>query len=108
MLHHRPFSLELSRTAADRHRGFSKAVNARGIDTASCCGAMLRDVCDALSLGKRGGYARSAAELESPPSSRLGPVTSYGRGLVRLAHENHCDALKERFPGQAARGDTAM
>jgi UDP-N-acetylmuramoyl-tripeptide--D-alanyl-D-alanine ligase len=77
MLHHLPFSLELSRTAADRHRGLNKAVNAHGIDTALCCSAMQRDVCDALSSGKRGGYAGSAAELES----RL--IVAIGAGDVR-------------------------
>ena len=79
MLHHLPFLLELSRTAADRHRGLNKAVNARGVDTALCCGAMLRDVCDALSSGKRGGYAGSAAELESPL------IVAIGTGDVIMA-----------------------
>jgi UDP-N-acetylmuramoyl-tripeptide--D-alanyl-D-alanine ligase len=82
MLHHPPFSLELSRIAADRHRGLNKAVNARGIDTALCCGAMLRDVCDALSSGKRGGYAGSAAELESPL------IVAIGTGDVVIAEES--------------------
>jgi UDP-N-acetylmuramoyl-tripeptide--D-alanyl-D-alanine ligase len=104
MLHHLPFLLELSHTAADRHRGLNKAVNACGIDTALCCSAMLRDVCDALSSVQQGGYAGSAAELESPP------IVAIGAGDVIMAEgslgwrmETIVSALDRRFPDQAAR-----
>ena len=108
MLHHPPFSLELSHIAADRHRGLNKAVNARRIDTALCCGAMLRDVCDALSSGRRGGYAGSAAELESPLVVAIGAGDVMAEGSFGWRMKTIVNALEKRFPDQAARGDAAM
>jgi UDP-N-acetylmuramoyl-tripeptide--D-alanyl-D-alanine ligase len=108
MLHRLPFSLELSRTAADRHRGVNKAVNARGIDTALCCGAMQRGVCDALSSGTQGGYAGSAAELESPLVVAIGAGDVMAEGSLGWRMKTIVNALEKRFPDQAARGDAAM
>jgi UDP-N-acetylmuramoyl-tripeptide--D-alanyl-D-alanine ligase len=105
MLHRLPLSMELGRTAADRHRGLNKAVNARGIDTALCCGAMLRD---ALSSGKQGGYAGSAAELESPLAVAIGAGDVIAEGSLGSRMKTIVNALEKRFPDQAARDDAAM
>jgi UDP-N-acetylmuramoyl-tripeptide--D-alanyl-D-alanine ligase len=68
-----------------------------------------RDVCDALSSGRRGGYAGSAAELESPL------IVAIGAGDVLMAEgslgwrmKTIVNALEKRFPDQAARDDAAM
>jgi UDP-N-acetylmuramoyl-tripeptide--D-alanyl-D-alanine ligase len=105
MLHHLPFSLELSGTVADRHRGLNKAVKACGTDTPLCCGAMARDVCDALSPGKRGGYAGSAAELESPLLVAIGAGDVMAEGSLGWRMKTIVNALEKR---QAARGDAAI
>ncbi|MEO6382580.1 MAG: UDP-N-acetylmuramoylalanyl-D-glutamyl-2,6-diaminopimelate--D-alanyl-D-alanine ligase, partial [Nitrobacter sp.] len=57
--------LELGPTSAELHRGLIEAVNANAIDMIFCCGPLMRNLWDALSSGKRGGYAEGSAALES-------------------------------------------
>src|SRR5580692_3690237 len=57
--------LELGPTSAELHRGLNEAVKANHIDLVYCCGPLMRNLWEALSTGKRGGYADSAASLEA-------------------------------------------
>src|ERR1700748_336736 len=56
---------ELGPTGPSLHGGLAEAVKANGIDLVYCCGPLMRNLWDALSAGKRGGYADSSAGLES-------------------------------------------
>jgi UDP-N-acetylmuramoyl-tripeptide--D-alanyl-D-alanine ligase len=101
--------LELGPASADLHRGLDEAVKSNGIDLVFCCGPAMRNLWDALSSGKRGGYAGSAAELESQVVSavRAGDVImvkgSFGSRMKTIVH-----ALEKRFPGKAAPDDAAV
>src|SRR3954453_10878843 len=57
--------LELGPAGPALHRGLVDAVKANHIDLVYCCGPLMRNLWDALSAGKRGGYAESAAALEA-------------------------------------------
>ena len=57
--------LELGPTSAALHGGLLEAVRANRIDLVYCCGPLMRNLWDALSTGKRGGYAESVAALEA-------------------------------------------
>src|SRR5206468_12730808 len=101
--------LELGPAGADLHRGLSEAVKANGVDLVFCCGPAMRHLWDALSSGKRGGYATGAAELESQVVSaiRAGDVImikgSFGSRMKLIVN-----TLEKRFPGKAATDDAAM
>jgi UDP-N-acetylmuramoyl-tripeptide--D-alanyl-D-alanine ligase len=99
--------LELGLAGADLHRGLNEAVKANGID-AAFCGLMMRNVWDALSSGKRGGYAGSAAELESQVAAglRTGDVIMV-KGSLGSRMKTIVNALEKRFPDQAAPDDAA-
>src|SRR5581483_9752681 len=56
--------LELGASSAELHGALNEAVNANRIDLVYCCGPLMRNLWDALSTGRRGGYADSAASLE--------------------------------------------
>jgi UDP-N-acetylmuramoyl-tripeptide--D-alanyl-D-alanine ligase len=101
--------LELGPASADLHRGLNEAVKANGIDMVFCCGPMMRNLWDALSSGKRGGYAGSAAELESLVAATIrdGDVIMV-KGSLGSRMKTIVNALEKRFPDQAARGDAAM
>ena len=69
----------------------------------------MRNLWDALSSGKRGGYAESAEALEiagagGDPRRRC----DHGQGLARLENETIVAALEKRFPGKAALDDIAV
>src|SRR5437016_4414664 len=57
--------LELGPASAALHRGLNEAIKANHIDLVYCCGPLMRNLWDALSTGKRGFYAESAAALEA-------------------------------------------
>src|SRR3954469_22091418 len=63
--------LELGPTAAQLHRGLIEAVKANHIDLVYCCGPLMRNLWDALSTGKRGGYADDSEALESVVASAI-------------------------------------
>jgi UDP-N-acetylmuramoyl-tripeptide--D-alanyl-D-alanine ligase len=70
---------------------------------------MMRNLWDALSSGKRGGYAGSAAELESQVVSaiRAGDVIMV-KGSLGSRMKTIVNALEKRFPDKAALDDAAM
>jgi UDP-N-acetylmuramoyl-tripeptide--D-alanyl-D-alanine ligase len=101
--------LELGSAGAELHRGLVEAVKANAIDLVFCCGPLMRNLWDALSTGKRGGYAGSAAELESQvvAAIRAGDVIMV-KGSLGSRMKTIVNALEKRFPDKAALDDTAM
>jgi UDP-N-acetylmuramoyl-tripeptide--D-alanyl-D-alanine ligase len=101
--------LELGPTAAQLHRGLIDAVKANHIDLVYCCGPLMRNLWDALSSGKRGGYAESAAALESQvvAAIRAGDAIMV-KGSLGTRMKPIVNALEKRFPGKTALDDVAV
>src|SRR5215475_7757751 len=57
--------LELGPSGPELHRGLFDDVKTNNVDLVYCCGPLMRNLWEALSPGKRGGYAEDAARLES-------------------------------------------
>src|SRR5262249_7400999 len=56
--------LELGPTSEDLHRGLIDAIRDNGIDLVYCAGPLMAALWDVLPSARRGGYAKTAAELE--------------------------------------------
>jgi UDP-N-acetylmuramoyl-tripeptide--D-alanyl-D-alanine ligase len=95
--------LELGPTGAELHRGLSEAVAGHAIDSVFCCGPLMRHLWDALSSGKRGGYAENAAALESQllAAIRPGDVIMV-KGSLGSRMKTIVAALEKRFTEPAA------
>src|SRR4051812_30503044 len=95
--------LELGPQGGDLHAGLEDAVQSNGIDLVFCCGPLMRNLWDALSTGKRGGYAGDAAALESQVLSaiRAGDAIMV-KGSLGSKMKPIVSALEKRFPGNAA------
>jgi UDP-N-acetylmuramoyl-tripeptide--D-alanyl-D-alanine ligase len=101
--------LELGPTAAELHRGLIDAVKANHIDLVYCCGPLMRNLWDALSSGKRGGYAESAAALESQVVAAIrGGDAIMVKGSLGSKMKPVVNALEQRFPGKTALDDIAV
>ena len=57
--------LELGPDAEELHRGLVEAIVAAKVDVVFCAGPLMRELWEALPAAMRGGYAESAAEIES-------------------------------------------
>ncbi len=101
--------LELGPTGPELHRGLAEAVKTQGIDLVFCCGPLMRQLWDALSSGRRGGYAETAAELESQvvAAVRPGDVLMI-KGSLGSRMKTIVTALEKRFSDKAARDDAAV
>jgi UDP-N-acetylmuramoyl-tripeptide--D-alanyl-D-alanine ligase len=101
--------LELGPTAAQLHRGLIDAVKANHVDLVYCCGPLMRNLWDALSSGKRGGYAESAVALESQvvAAIRAGDAIMV-KGSLGSKMKPIVNALEQRFPGKTALDDIAV
>src|SRR5437764_1652034 len=101
--------LELGPTGPALHRRLVDAVKANHIDLVYCCGPLMRNLWNALSAGKRGGYAESAAALEAQAVSaiRAGDAIMI-KGSLGSKMKTIVSALEKRFPGKAARGEAAV
>ena len=101
--------LELGPTSALLHRGLVDAVKANHIDLVYCCGPLMRNLWDALSTGKRGGYADSADTLESQlvGAIRAGDAIMV-KGSLGSKMKTIVNALEKRFPGKAAHDEAAV
>jgi UDP-N-acetylmuramoyl-tripeptide--D-alanyl-D-alanine ligase len=99
--------LELGPTGPDLHRSLVDAVKANGIDLVYCCGPLMRNLWEALSTGKRGGYAENSAGLETQAVSaiRAGDAIMV-KGSLGSKMKTIVNALEKRFPG-SAREDAA-
>jgi UDP-N-acetylmuramoyl-tripeptide--D-alanyl-D-alanine ligase len=101
--------LELGPTGAALHRGLVDAVKANQVDLVYCCGPLMRNLWDALSTGKRGGYADNAAGLEAQAVSaiRAGDAVMV-KGSLGSKMKTIVNALEKRFPGKAALDEAAV
>jgi UDP-N-acetylmuramoyl-tripeptide--D-alanyl-D-alanine ligase len=84
--------LELGPTSEDLHRGLVDAIRHNGIDLVYCAGPLMMALWEALPPARRGGYAKTAAELEpqvvaavragdalmvkASAGSRMGPIVN--------------------------------
>ena len=100
--------LELGPTGPALHRDLAEAVKANHIDLVYCCGPLMRNLWDALSAGKRGGYAESAASLEAQAVSaiRAGDAIMI-KGSLGSKMKTIVNALEKRFPGRSALDEAA-
>ena len=101
--------LELGPTGAALHGGLLEAVRANHIDLVYCCGPLMRNLWDALSTGKRGGYAESAAALEAQAVAaiRAGDAIMV-KGSFGSKMKTIVNALEKRFPGKTALDEAAV
>jgi UDP-N-acetylmuramoyl-tripeptide--D-alanyl-D-alanine ligase len=101
--------LELGPTSPDLHRGLNEAIRANHIDLVYCCGPLMRNLWDALSTGKRGGYADSAAGLEAQAVAaiRAGDAIMV-KGSLGSKMKTIVNALEKRFPGRTAHDEAAV
>jgi len=101
--------LELGATSAALHRGLNEAIKANHIDLVYCCGPLMRNLWDALSPGKRGGYAESAAALEAQAVAAIrAGDTIMIKGSLGSKMKTIVNALEKRFPGKAAHDAAAV
>ena len=101
--------LELGPTGPALHRALNEVIKANRIDLVYCCGPLMRNLWDALSPSKRGGYADNAAGLEAQVVSaiRAGDAIII-KGSLGSKMKTIVNALEKRFPGKAARGEAAV
>jgi len=101
--------LELGPSSAALHRGLNEAIKANRIDLVFCCGPLMRNLWDALSTGKRGGYAESAALLEAQAVAaiRAGDAIMI-KGSLGSKMKTIVNALEKRFPGRTALDEAAV
>jgi UDP-N-acetylmuramoyl-tripeptide--D-alanyl-D-alanine ligase len=95
--------LELGPTAAELHRGLIDAVAANRVDLVYCCGPLMRNLWNALSTGRRGGYADSSEMLESLVTAAIrGGDAIMVKGSLGSKMKTIVTALEQRFPARAA------
>jgi UDP-N-acetylmuramoyl-tripeptide--D-alanyl-D-alanine ligase len=101
--------LELGPTSAQLHAGLNDAIKAGHIDLVFCCGPLMRNLWDGLSTGKRGGYADSAAGLETQvlAAIRSGDAIMI-KGSFGSKMKTIVTALEKRFPGKATFDEAAV
>jgi UDP-N-acetylmuramoyl-tripeptide--D-alanyl-D-alanine ligase len=101
--------LELGPTSPELHRGLADAIKANHIDLVYCCGPLMRNLWDALSAGKRGGYAESSAALaaQTVAAIRAGDAIMI-KGSLGSKMKTIVTALEKRFPGKAAHDEAAV
>ena len=101
--------LELGPAGPDLHRGLADAVRANNIDLVYCCGALMHNLWDALSPGKRGGYAQNSAGLEAEviAAIRTGDAIMI-KGSLGSKMKTIVNALEKRFPGRSAADGAAV
>ncbi len=100
--------LELGPAGPGLHRGLADAVKENRIDLVYCCGPLMRNLWDALSPGKRGGYAENAASLDTQLVSaiRAGDALMI-KGSLGSKMKTIVNALEKRFPGRSASDEAA-
>jgi UDP-N-acetylmuramoyl-tripeptide--D-alanyl-D-alanine ligase len=101
--------LELGSASGQLHAGLNDAIKTHHIDLVYCCGPLMRNLWEALSTGKRGGYADSAAQLEAQliAAIRAGDAIMI-KGSFGSKMKTIVTALQRRFPGKAALDEAAV
>jgi UDP-N-acetylmuramoyl-tripeptide--D-alanyl-D-alanine ligase len=100
--------LELGPTSPALHQGLAEAVVANRIDLVFCCGPLMRNLWDALSAGKRGGYAENSTGLERQIVSaiRAGDAIMV-KGSLGSKMKTIVNALERRFPDKSEANEAA-
>jgi UDP-N-acetylmuramoyl-tripeptide--D-alanyl-D-alanine ligase len=100
--------LELGPTGPALHESLTDAVTNNNIDLVFCCGPLMRNLWEALSAGKRGGYAESSAGLEAQIVSviRAGDAVMI-KGSLGSKMKTIVNALEKRFPYKTAASEAA-
>jgi len=95
--------LELGPMGAQLHRAISEAVETAGIDLVYCSGPLMRALWEALPSRVRGGYAETAAGLETTvlDAIRAGDAVMV-KGSLGSKMGPIVSALERKFPRQAA------
>jgi UDP-N-acetylmuramoyl-tripeptide--D-alanyl-D-alanine ligase len=101
--------LELGPTSAKLHGGLNEAIKANHIDLVFCCGPLMANLWDALSTGKRGGYADSAANLAGQVAGAIhaGDAVMI-KGSLGSKMKTIVNVLEKRFPDSAALDEAAV
>ncbi|WP_407176533.1 UDP-N-acetylmuramoylalanyl-D-glutamyl-2,6-diaminopimelate--D-alanyl-D-alanine ligase [Bradyrhizobium sp. STM 3562] len=96
--------LELGPAGPELHRGLADIVKTNRVDLVYCCGPLMRNLWDALSPAKRGGYAENSASLESQvvAAIRAGDAIMI-KGSLGSKMKTIVNALEKRFPARSAR-----
>ena len=103
----RRHAANLARPVRRLHRGLAEAVKANGIDLVYCCGPLMRNLWDALSAGKRGGYAKlGGLESQVVAAMRAGDAIMV-KGSLGSKMKAIVNALEKRFPGRPALDEAA-
>ena len=100
--------LELGSTGPALHESLAEVVTTNNIDLVFCCGPLMRNLWEALSAGKRGGYAESSAGLEAQIVSaiRAGDAIMI-KGSLGSKMKTIVNALEKRFPYKTAASEAA-
>jgi UDP-N-acetylmuramoyl-tripeptide--D-alanyl-D-alanine ligase len=95
--------LELGPTGAQLHGAIAESVEAAGIDLVFCSGPLMRALWEALPTRVRGGYAETAAGLETTvlDAIRAGDAVMV-KGSLGSKMGPIVRALERKFPRQAA------
>ncbi len=101
--------LELGPAGPALHGSLNETIKANRIDLVYCCGPLMRNLWEALSTGKRGGYADSSAGLETQlmAAIRAGDAIMV-KGSLGSKMKTVVNALEKRFPGKTARDEAAV
>jgi UDP-N-acetylmuramoyl-tripeptide--D-alanyl-D-alanine ligase len=95
--------LELGPAGAELHRALSDVVRTNNVDLVYCCGPLMRNLWEALSPGKRGGYAANSAALESQVIAAIrGGDAIMVKGSLGSKMKAIVSALEKRFPCRSA------
>jgi UDP-N-acetylmuramoyl-tripeptide--D-alanyl-D-alanine ligase len=96
--------LELGPQGAALHAELAAAVEAAAIDQVFASGPLMRSLFDALPSTRRGGYAETAAEIESAVLDALGPGDAVMvKGSLGSKMGPIVTALRRKYPSPAAR-----
>ena len=95
--------LELGNQGNELHRALAAPIEAAHIDLVYCCGPQMRALWEALPSSRRGGYAETAAALESSvlDAIRAGDAVMV-KGSLGSKMGPIVKALERQFPKQAA------
>ena len=95
--------LELGQQGVKLHSGLAEPIAKANLDLVYCSGPLMRSLWEALPSGRRGGYAETAAELESSvlDAIRDGDAVMV-KGSLGSKMGPIVKALERQFPKQAA------
>lgn len=101
--------LELGPSGPALHRGLTDAITANNIDLVFCCGPLMHELWQALPSAKKGGYAKSSAELENQilGAIRAGDAITV-KGSLGSRMKMIVAALEKNFLSQSAADDLTV